>query len=118
MEHKWKFRSRDYYLDMIFDDIEEIKGDKETLADWLNTDVRGNVCYLEDIDNVLKGKSDEEIQLGNAYEAYMKRDFTEIHFIFEKDNHAIGPCTVPTKLLCEIVEAWLDEYEKFRANRK
>ena len=33
MEHKWKFRSRDYYLDMIFDDIEEIKGDKETPAD-------------------------------------------------------------------------------------
>ena len=118
MEHKWKFRSRDYYLDMIFDDVEEVKGDKETLTGWLNTDIIGYQKTLEYIDDVLTGKKDKDLFWGNAYKAYVKRDFTEIHFIFEEDNHAIGPCTVPTKLLREIVETWIDEYEKFRANRK
>ena len=56
--------------------------------------------------------------MGNAYKAYVKEDFTEIHFIFEEDNHAIGPCTVPTKLLREIVKEWLDEHEKFCADKK
>ena len=43
MERKWKFHFHDYYFVMIFDDVEEVKGDKETLTGWLNTDVRGNV---------------------------------------------------------------------------
>ena len=103
---------------MVFDDVEEVKGDKATLTGWLYTDVRDNVCYLEDIDNVLKGKSDEEIQWGNGYKAYVKKDFTEIHFNFEEDDPTIKPCTVSTKLLREIVKAWLDEYEKFRASKK
>ena len=118
MEHKWKFRSRDYYLDMIFDDVEEVKGDKETLTGWLNTDIIGYQKTLEYIDDVLNGKNEEDFLLGNAYKAYVKKDFTEIHFIVEEDNHAIGPCTVPTKLLREIVKAWLDEHEKFCADKK
>ena len=118
MEHKWKFRSRDYYLDMIFDDVEEVKGDKETLTGWLNTDIIGYQKTLEYIDDVLSGKNEEDFLWGNAYKAYVKKDFTEIHFIFEEDNHAIGPCTVPTKLLREIVKAWLDEHEKFCASKR
>ena len=118
MEHKWKFRSRDYYLDMIFDDVEEVKGDKETLTGWLNTDIGGYQKTLEYIDDVLSGKNEEDFLWGNAYKAYVRKDFTEIHFIFEEDNHAIGPCTVPTKLLREIVKAWLDEHEKFCADKK
>ena len=117
MERKWKFHFHDYYFVMIFDDVEEVKGDKETLTGWLNTDVRGNVCYLEDIDNVLKGKSDEEIQWGNAYNSCVRKDFTEIHFNFEEDTPSVKPCTVPTKLLREIVETWIDEYEKFRETK-
>ena len=103
---------------MMFDDVADVVGDKLTLTDWLYTDIGDYRKTLEYIDDVLNGKNEEDFLLGNAYKAYVKKDFTEIHFIFEEDNHAIGPCTVPTKLLREIVEAWLDEYEKFRASKK
>ena len=118
MEHKWKFRSRDYYLDMIFDDVEEVKGDKETLTGWLNTDIIGYQKTLEYIDDVLSGKNEEDFLWGNAYKAYVRKDFTEIHFNFEEDVPTVMPCTVPTKLLREIVKAWLDEHEKFYADKK
>ena len=103
---------------MMFDDVADVVGDKLTLTDWLYTDIGDYRKTLEYIDDVLTEKKDKDLFWGNEYKAYVKRDFTEIHFIFEEDNHAIGPCTVPTKLLREIVEAWLDEYEKFRASKK
>ena len=103
---------------MMFDDVADVVGDKLTLTDWLYTDIGDYRKTLEYIDDVLAEKKDKDLFWGNAYKAYVKRDFTEIHFIFEEDNHAIGPCTVPTKLLREIVEAWIDEYEKFRASKK
>lgn len=118
MEHKWRFCIYNNYLKMMFDDVADVVGDKLTLTDWLYTDIGDYRKTLEYIDDVLTGKKDKDLFWGNAYKAYVKRDFTEIHFIFEEDNHAICPCTVPTKLLREIVEAWIDEYEKFRANRK
>ncbi len=102
---------------MMFDDVDDILGDKFTLTDWLYTDIGDYRKTLEYIDDVLNEKNDGDLLWGNAYKAYVKKDFTEIHFIFEEDNHAIGPCTVPTKLLREIVEAWLDEYEKFRETK-
>ena len=117
-ERKWKFHFHDYYLVMIFDDVEEVKGDKETLTGWLNTDIGGYQKTLEYIDDVLSGKNEEDILWGNAYKAYVKKDFTEIHFNFEEDVPTVMPCTVPTKLLREIVKAWLDEHEKFYANKK
>ena len=118
MKYKWQFRFHEDYFVMTFDDVEEVKGDKETLTGWLNTDIIGYQKTLEYIDDVLNGKNEEDFLLGNAYKAYVKKDFTEIHFIFEEDNHAIGPCTVPTKLLREIVKAWLDEFEKFSVSKK
>ena len=56
-ERKWKFHFHDYYLVMIFDDVEEVKGDKETLTGWLNTDIGGYQKTLEYIDDVLCGKN-------------------------------------------------------------
>ena len=114
----WKFSILCDDLWMEFENVPDIVGSRETLSAWLSDDVRDYHKTLEYIDDVLTGKKDKDLFWGNAYKAYVKRDFTEIHFIFEEDNHAIGPCTVPTKLLREIVETWIDEYEKFRANRK
>ena len=65
-----------------------------------------------------KNSRNYDVFLALSFADYVKKDFTEIHFIFEEDNHAIGPCTVPTKLLREIVKAWLDEHEKFCADKK
>ena len=118
MERKWKFHFHDYYFVMIFDDVEEVKGDKETLTGWLNTDIGGYQKTLEYIDDVLSGKNEEDFLWGNAYKAYVRKDFTEIHFNFEDDDPTIRPCIVPTRLLREIVKAWLDEFEKFSVSKK
>ena len=118
MEHKWKFRFHDYYFVMIFDDVEEVKGDKETLTGWLNTDIGGYQKTLEYIDDVLSGKNEEDFLWGNAYKAYVRKDLTAIHFNFEDDDPTIRPCIVPTRLLREIVKAWLDEFEKFSVSKK
>ena len=116
--HLWKFSILCDDLWMEFENVPDIVGSRETLSAWLSDDVRDYHKTLEYIDDVLNGKNEEDFLLGNAYKAYVKKDFTEIHFIFEEDNHAIGPCTVPTKLLREIVKAWLDEHEKFCADKK
>ena len=103
---------------MIFDDVEEGKCDKTTLTGWLYTDIGDYYKTLEQIDDVLSGKNEEDFLWGNAYKAYVKKDFTEIHFNFEEDVPTVKPCTVTTKLLREIVKAWLDEHEKFCADKK
>ena len=118
MERKWKFHFHEDYFVMVFDDAEEVKGDKATLTGWLYVDVGDYRKTLEYIDDVLSGKNEEDFLWGNAYKAYVRKDFTEIHFNFEEDVPTVMPCTVPTKLLREIVKAWLDEHEKFYANKK
>ncbi len=103
---------------MNIDDIQEIVGSKVALESWLHTDVRDFVRTLDYIDDVLVGNVKEDCLEGNAFIAYVKRDFTEIHYNFEDIDPSAKPCTVPTKLLREIVKAWLEEYEKFRASKK
>ena len=44
--------------------------------------------------------------------------YSEEFFNFEDDDSTIRPCIVPTRLLCEIVKAWLDEFEKFSVSKK
>ena len=41
---------------MVFDDVEEVKGDKATLTGWLYVDVRDYRKTLEYIDDVLVEK--------------------------------------------------------------
>ena len=118
MKYKWNFRFHEDYFVMVFDDVEEVKGDKTTLTGWLYTDIGDYYKTLEYIDDVLSGKNEEDFLWGNAYKAYVKKDFTEIHFNFEDDDSTIRPCIVPTRLLCEIVKAWLDEFEKFSVSKK
>ena len=117
MEYRWKFNFHDDYFVMAFDEVEEVHGDKSTLTGWLFTDVRDFRGTLGYIDDVISEKTKEDFLSGNAYNAYVKKDFTEIHFQFEDENPSIKPCTVPTKLLREIVKAWLDEYEEFYDNK-
>ena len=112
--HLWKFSILCDDLWMEFENVPDIIGSRETLSGWLSDDVRDYHKILEYIDNVISKKNDEDFIWGNGYKAYVRKDFTEIHFNFEEDVPTVMPCTVPTKLLREIVKAWLDEYEKFR----
>ena len=103
---------------MNIDDIQEIVGSKVALESWLHTDVRDFAKTLDYIDDVLAGNVEEDRLAGNAFCVYVKKDFTEIHYDFEYIDPSAKPCTVSTKLLREIVKAWLEEYEKFRASTK
>ena len=118
MKDKWKFMCDEIHLMMKFEEIEEIEGDSQTLTEWLYIDVCDHSEHLEIISKILTGKFENELLWGNGYKAYVQRDYTEIHFNFEEENPNIKPCKLPTKLLREIVEAWLEEYEKFRNSKK
>ena len=117
MNKIWKFSVQCDDLWMEFDDVDEILGSKETLSSWLCDDVKDFSRTLEYIDDVIERKNDEDFLWGNGYKAYVKKNFTEIHFNYEDDDPSVKPCTVPTKLLRGIVKAWLEEYEKFYASR-
>ena len=118
MKKFWKFLIIQGSLWMDIDDIPEIVGPKETLEAWLHTDVGDYHGFLKVIDDVLAGNIEENYLGGNGCNLTVRYDFSEIHFNFEDVDSSAKPCTVPTKLLREIVKAWLDEYEKFRASKK
>ncbi len=118
MDCVWKFSVVCSDLWMEFDNVDEIHGSKETLSSWLCDDVRDFRRTLEYIDDVISGKNKEDFLWGNVFKAYVKKDFTEIRYDFEDMDPSVKPCTLPTKLLREIVKAWLEEYEKFRASKK
>ena len=118
MNRAWKFSVVCSDLWMEFDDVDEIQGSKETLSSWLCDDIRGFTRTVDYIDDVLAGKVEEDRLGGDGFSAYVKKEFTEIRYDFEDMDPSVKPCTVPTKLLREIVKAWLEEYERFRASKK
>ena len=118
MKKFWNFSITQGSLWMNIDDIPEIVGSKVALESWLHTDVRDFAKTLDYIDDVLAGNVEEDCLGGDGFSAYVKKEFTEIRYDFEDMDPSVKPCTVPTKLLREIVKAWLDEYEKFRASKK
>lgn len=97
--------------------LEEIQGDSFTLSQWLKDEVGGYEKTLEYIENVLNGNIDEEELGTNGFVAYVKKDITEIHFIYEDECSDVKPCSLPTKMLRDIVKVWLKELNKFKANK-
>ena len=118
MNQKWCFSILCNDLWMEFSGFDSIIGATETLSLWLSDDVRDHNDYLEIINKILIGELKNELLWGNGYKAYVDRDYTEIHFNFEDEDSSVKPCKLPTKLLREIVEVWLEEYEKFRNSKK
>lgn len=100
-----KLASGDLYLDASM--LDEIVGDSETLSSWLMDEVGKQDVILKYIDDVINEEvAEDEIGI-NGFIAYIKKDITDIHFIFEDEDSRIKPCYLPTKLLREIVEIWL-----------
>ena len=73
---------------------------------------------LDFIDKAILGELKDNLFWGNCYKTYIGQEFTEIYYNFEDEDPTIKPCKLPTRLLREIVEAWLEEYEKFRNKKK
>ena len=118
MNKKWSFEMSFSAPLMNFEDNDEIIGDKETLSCWLYTDVKNNSLTLDFIDKAILGELKDNLFWGNCYKTYIGQEFTEIYYNFEDEDPTIKPCKLPTRLLREIVEAWLEEYEKFRNKKK
>lgn len=118
MENKWKFKTYDDdVILMLFDEVEEVEGDRATLTEWLDSDVQGSEYTLKILKKVLSGECKEDEFGGNAFEVHVEKDFTKISCAFGEQVPNIKPCIVPTELLYEIVKVWLSEREKFYANR-
>ena len=118
MEYKWKFKTYgDNIILMLFDDVEEVVGDKATLTEWLDSDVQGSKYTLKVLEKVVNGDCDEDEFGGNVFEVRIRKNFTMISSAFGDEVPNVKPCTVPTKLLYEIVKVWLSEREKFYANK-
>ena len=118
MENKWKFKTYDDdVILMLFDEVEEVGGDRTTLTEWLFSDVQGSEYTLKILEKIVNGDCDEDEFGGNAFEVFAKKDFTKISCAFGEQVPNIKPCIVPTELLYEIVKVWLSEREKFYANR-
>lgn len=97
---------------------EHITGYAGNIAGWLECDVQ---ClgrrYISKIKKILKGPDSfkEEIFSGNAYEAHVKKDYTTISYDFEEDWPEMAPCTLPTKMLYDVLEIWVkacDEHDR------
>ncbi len=113
----YKLSDNGYYLFMHFDNISDVKGDKNTLSAWLSYDVENYHPILDDVIKVLDGNSEYEELWCNLFTADVYKDYTEIHSNFG-DIMPHKPCKVPTPLLREIIEVWLEEREKYYANKK
>ena len=90
---------------------EHITGYVGNIAGWLEADVQcSGRRYLSKIKKILKSSIlfKEEIFSGNAYEAHVKRDYTTISYDFEEEWPEMVPCTLPTQILYEILELWIN----------
>ncbi len=104
---------------------ERITGFLRNIDGWLVCDVQ---CFGEDyltkIRTILNSEdpNSEELFWGNAYKAHVRKDFTTISYDFEYCNPKMVPCTLPTEMLCEILEIWIkakaEHNAKVEAERK
>lgn len=86
------------------------------LEGWLECDVgREGEENLKAIKEYLKHPTEEYLFLGlNAYEVYVKKDYTTIVYIFEDENPQMVPCTLPTKMVCKILKVWIKAEKEHR----
>ncbi|MCX7996712.1 MAG: hypothetical protein N2691_03045 [Patescibacteria group bacterium] len=71
------------------------------------------IWYLEGIDAVLSGKSEEEVREGEGYGVRIRKDTSYVYFIFDESIN----CTIETSELRELIEIWWKEYVEFNKDR-
>ena len=104
------------FLDFEVKDNEYITGYLPNIGGWLSSDVQNLAGYLlPKIKKILDGEIKEDTFDGNAYEAFVRCDYTTISYVFEYCNPKMVPCTLPTEMLYEILQIWEKAYEEYRA---
>ena len=102
---------------MKFKENPEIVGSTQELAEWLAVTVKDYKETLDKIDAVLIGKDDSRVICGNEWEAIVEKEYSTVKCTLFEDG-LYGICKLPTKLLREIVEVWLEEYDKYLNSKK
>ena len=98
---------------MNIESTKEISGDPKRIGEWLTTDVRDGNYVMERVNKVVRDNlSNEERIWMDGYDVIVKRDFSTIKFNYEEDCPEIKSCTLPTEVLYEILEIWIEEYKK------
>jgi hypothetical protein len=69
--------------------------------------------YKEAIKKVIKGEIDREIRGDEGYEMNIKKDFTEVYFIYDTNMR----CTIETQELYNLIEIWWSEYLKHNTHK-
>jgi len=93
-----------------------IVGDTRRIYEWLYDDIMGSFERVKkDIDAVLNEEVECDEWNGNANSAVFNKDTTTITCNF--DELECEPCTLPTKMLREIIDIWEEEYNKFYSKK-
>ncbi len=117
MKFEYWFNDNEPYFTMEIKPNENIKGCILNISDWLSSDVP---CFdtkcLSRMKEILRSDiQEEEVFWGNAYRVVIHKDFTTISYNFEYANPKRIPCTLPTEMLCEILEIWIKAEAEHRA---
>ena len=93
----------------------QITGFLPNVEGWLECDVGSQgEKNLMAIKEYLKHPTEEYLLLGsNAYEVHVKKDYTTVSYDYEYANPEMVPCTIPTQMVCELLQAWTKEYAKY-----
>ena len=96
------------YLYMNVDNLTEIEGDHLIIPEWLRVDVHNDIQVSEEIEKAINEEPGEHYYWANLYYATFEKEYTIIKSTFfdEGDKRY---CSIPTKLLLEIVRFWFDE---------
>ncbi len=108
------------FLDIEIKPNGNISGYLGNIGGWLDCDVASTGWRdLAKIKEFLLNPNEEEIMLGsNAYTVLVHKETTTISYDFEEENPEMVPCTLPTEMLCEILEIWIKAYEEHREKTK
>ena len=110
---KWKCFDEDTFSFLVKSNS-EIKGDMELLNVFINElDTAGN-DVLDEMERIEKGELEEGYWGGNIASATYNKEKAYLEFDFDSPR----TCELPTKMLKELVEAWVREKAKFDAENK
>lgn len=98
------------YLSFKIKPNSKIVGSTRNIDGWLESDVQ---CfgerYLSKIKTMLENEdaNEEEVFSDNTYETRVKKDYTTISRDIGEEWPEMAPCTLPTSMLCEILQVWI-----------
>ena len=120
MGFKYRIIDKKPYFLMEIEPNEKIDGFIHHISGWLSGDVTSTGWRdLKKVKEFLKNPNEREIILGsNSYTVFVRKNTTTISYDYEYCNPEMVPCTLPTEMLCEILEIWIQAEKEHREKTK